>query len=175
MSLRSFSGQIELNAPIEKVFHYCADTDQMAKLLPPSLCFKILQRSTRHLSQGVTLEFEVRLFKIPFRRKLHVHSFSQGRHIACVGQPSSFFTCERDYYFESLPNNQTRVTDCVLYRLPLGPVGLLLDRLWVRSLFQRAFEHHRAVLQSIFQPVRRVSSLNSKPNGPPSDKIPQSR
>ncbi len=175
MSLRNFSGQIELNAPVEKVFHYCTDTDQMAQLLPPGLCFKILQRSTRHLSQGVTLEFEVRLFKIPFRRKLHVHSFSQGRHIAYVAQSSSFFACERDYYFESLPNNQTRVTDCVLYRLPLGPVGLLLDRLWVRPLLQRAFEHRRAVLQSIFQPAICVSSSNSKPKGPSSAKIPQSR
>lgn len=155
MSLRSLSGQIELNAPTEKVFQYFTDTDQFASLLPQNLRLRILRRSARHLIQGATLEIKTSLFMAPMRWKLYVQSFSHARHIACVWECGSFFSLELDDYFESLPHNQTRVTDCVLYRAPLGLVGTWIDRLWMRARLQQIFEHRRRALLSIFQPAQR--------------------
>jgi ligand-binding SRPBCC domain-containing protein len=143
--------RIELNAPVEKVFEYFTDTDQLAKQLPQSLRLKILDRTSRHLNQGSSIEFSARVYGFPIRWKSYIHSLNQNRHIAYLWQKNSFFVYwEHDYYFESTPDQQTRIVECILYRLPLGILGRIVDRIFVRPLIQRFLRHRRQVLISTF-------------------------
>lgn len=170
MSLCSFTEKIEFNAPVEEVFKFFTDTDRMVELLPSGYRFRIVRRSARHLSQGVSLECEIRLTLIPIRWRSYVTSLSAGRHMTAVWQQGPLASVEHNSYFESLPNNQTRVTDCLLYQLPLGPLTLLADRLWIRPALKRLSEHRCRALLKIFRPAEKSSPSNLQPKGSPSSR-----
>src|SRR3989338_6149653 len=161
MSLHIFTKRLELHEPIERVFQHFTDTDQMACSFPPSLKLQILQRTSRHMNQGSTIEFQAYLWRIPFRWKFYVHSFSINQQIAYLSDSSRFVSWEYDCYFESLSSNQTRITGCILYRFSFGFLGNLLNRICIHPLLERMFTYHHTSLLSIFQ-----ASQNSSTNPP---------
>lgn len=170
MSLRTFSDKIEFNTPGEEVFKFFTDSDRMPDLFPGRCRFRFLRRSSRHLSQGVLLECKIRFCRLPLRWKIEVTSLSAGRHITSVWQQGARVSIEHNSYFESLPNGRTRVTECVLYQLPLGPLMALADHLWIRPSFQRLFNHRRKVLLSVFKPAPDSSPSSPRATGSSSNR-----
>ncbi len=150
MSLCSYTEKIVLHGPVDKVFHYFTDTDQIAGVLPPSLNLQIIHRTSRHLTQGSSIHFQARILGIPVEWKSYVHSFSPKRHIAYMWQRSFLRSWEHDYYFEALAPNQTRITECVLYHLPMGFLGKWINRLFFRPWIHRIFTHRTKALQEHF-------------------------
>jgi ligand-binding SRPBCC domain-containing protein len=149
MSLRKITDKIEIHAPVDKVFEYFTDTDQLAKHFPAPFKLEILDRTSRHLTQSSSIAFCVRALGIPFKWKSYVHSLSTKRHIAYSWQRNLFFPVwEHDYYFENLPANKTRITECVLYRLPFGFLGVITDFLFIRPMIKYIFNFRRKVLIS---------------------------
>jgi len=55
-----------------------------------------------------------------------------------------------EHIFTALSPDQTRVTDRVTYTLPLGPLGALADRLFVRRQIAEMFRHRHEVLRQRF-------------------------
>jgi ligand-binding SRPBCC domain-containing protein len=51
--------------------------------------------------------------------------------------------------FEAM-GDQTRMSDRVDYRLPLGPLGTLAHVLSVRRMLERIFDHRRSVIEQLF-------------------------
>ncbi|MDD2706685.1 MAG: SRPBCC family protein [Verrucomicrobiae bacterium] len=167
MPLCSYSEKIELNAPVDKVFEYFSDTEQLPLMLPPSQRLRILRRTARHLGQGVIIEMQARFLGFPVHLKSYVISYTPRRHIAYVWQRGPLNNLEHNFYFESLPNNQTRVIDCLLYTLPFGSFSPAVNRSWISPFLRRIFEHRRKHLLSLF----RTAVLPDTP--PPTEKSVQ--
>jgi ligand-binding SRPBCC domain-containing protein len=158
MSLQSITDKIELGAPVEKTFEYFTDTDQVAKQFPQSLRLVITNRTARHLNQGSIIEFSARVYGLPMRWKSYVHSLATNRHIAYVWQQNLFFSSwEHDYYFESF-RQQTRITECILYRLRFGLLGRMIDVLFVKPFVRRMLKYRRKELLALFGPAKAKAS-----------------
>ena len=162
MSLHNFTEKIELNALAGEVFQYFTDTEQIGRNFPYPFKAQIFNRTPRYFKQGFSLECGTRFLGIPIKWKLYVYSFSANRHISFLWQRSLFFiSWEYNCYFETMANNQTRVTECVLYRLPLGIIGKFMNQIWVRPCLQRIFTRRRAALLATFQAHRAMETGSS--------------
>lgn len=154
MSFQSITEKIELGAPIEKVFEFFTDTDQISKQFPKSLQLVIKNRAARHLNQGTVIEFKARIYGLPMHWKSYIHSLAANRHIAYAWPQNFFFSSwEHDYYFESF-NHQTRITECILYRLRFGFLGKIIDVLWVKPFVKRMLKYRREELLALFGSVK---------------------
>ncbi len=164
MSLHNFTEKIELNAPIGEVFQYFIDTEQIGRNFPYPFKAKTFNRSPRYFKQGFSLECGTRFFSIPIKWKLYVYSFSANRHISFLWQRNLLFTSwEYNCYFETIASNQTRVTECVLYRLPLGIIGKFANQIWIHPCLQSLFARRRAALLTAFQ-LHRATETTSIPS-----------
>jgi ligand-binding SRPBCC domain-containing protein len=166
MSLCSLIEKIQLNAPVEKVFEFFTDTDQLAACFPPSLGLQITFRTSRHLNQGTSIHFRAKILGIPVQWKSYIHSFSTNRHIAYIWQRGLLTSWEHDYYFESLPNNQTRVTECMLYKVQCGIFGKFANQVFIRPYLNRVLAYRRECLQRLLQetPSEPKSKKQSRPS-----------
>jgi ligand-binding SRPBCC domain-containing protein len=159
MLLCSLTEKLELDAPIEKVFQFFLDTEQIPRVLPPGTALKILRRSARHLSQGATVDFEARVFGAPFRYKMHVHSLSSKRHMTCVSHRNSWISWEHNFYFESMSGGQTRVSECLLYWVPMGPFGIFLNRWIVDPYLKKTMDYRREALHRVLGSYQAKTTL----------------
>lgn len=153
MSLCSVTEKVNIQAPLDKVFQHFTDTDQVVRSFPGSFHSRLIRRSSRHMTQGSSMEYEMRLWGILIKWKTHVHSFSPRRHISCIWQKSVYASIEQDLYFESINSNQTRVTECLLYKVPFGRFGRIINSLFFEPFLRKLIAHKKKNLQSTFELV----------------------
>jgi ligand-binding SRPBCC domain-containing protein len=129
-----------VRAPIDEVFAFHLDTRNAARISPRTM--PVLDvRGAFPLSQGDEVELVVRLWPTPFRQTWRVRAERIERPTLVLDRLLSgpFPSWLHQHRFEDLGERGTRLTDHVDYRLPLGLLGTVADRLVVQRMLERAF------------------------------------
>ncbi len=151
MALFSIIEKLELNESIDQVFNYFINADHICSWFPSSLKFKLIHRTSRRLTHDTHLEFQTQFFGFPTRWKTYIHSFHPNRQIIYMGLQGPIRSWEYDFYFEPISNQQTRVTECLLYQVPFGQIGNCANRIFIQPYLKRIFNHHQQELRSFFK------------------------
>lgn len=143
--------EIILNATPDELWTFLATPANLNDLTPPRLHFQILSELPDQMYNGLTILYAIR---IPlFGRR---HWLTEIKHIR-VGE---YFVDEQrfgpyrfwyhQHLLEPVDSNRTRMIDRVSYRLPFGPLGLLVHRLWVAKMLDEIFAYRAARLAERF-------------------------
>lgn len=96
--------------------------------------------------EGSVVHLRVRQAPMPFAQtwRVRIAEVRDDTLVTDVAERSPFASWRHEHRFQELDAHHTRMTDHVEYRLPLGPLGRLADRLVVRRMLTRMFtERHR--------------------------------
>ena len=131
--------------PIENVFEFFSDANQLERITPPRLSFKILTPSIE-LREGALLDYQLKLRGFPIKWRTEI----------CVWDPPNRFVDQQlrgpyhrwyhQHTFESTDGG-TNVYDDVHYIVPLGKI---VERLFVRKELKGIFAYRQEQLQIIF-------------------------
>jgi ligand-binding SRPBCC domain-containing protein len=94
------------------------------------------------LGPGTIIDYRLRLFGIPFRWRTHIEVFEPGVRFVDVQLRGPYRLWHHTHTFEDAPEG-TLVRDRVVYALPLGALGDLVQPLLVAPMLDRIFDHRR--------------------------------
>lgn len=136
-----------LAKPLEEVFEFFAEVENLERITPPWLGFSLADRHLTRIQAGTEIEYRLRLHGLPLRW------------VSCIDvwQPPMVFVDRQvrgpyrlwvhRHQFAST-NGGTLISDRVRYALPLGHLGRLAHRLFVGRDLDRVFDFRsRAVRQ----------------------------
>ncbi|MBV9463210.1 MAG: hypothetical protein JO317_03180 [Verrucomicrobiae bacterium] len=146
MGICVFSERSHFGSPAEKTFKSFIDTELLLKVFPASLDMRLAKKAGRFLASGVSLTLEAKFFGMAVSWVAYVNSFSVNRHFSYVWQKGPAQCWEHDFYFENLPGGGTRVTECVLYRLPAAQLGEWFNRIYFQKYLARTFAYRNQLL-----------------------------
>lgn len=136
--MHTFERSVLINAPIESVFHFHDDPNNLLKISPPDVKVKVISATKAGKGQRVALdvtqfgfftsrwEAEITVYEPPFKMVDVLHK-------------SPFRSWKQTRLFEKLGENQTRLTDRVEYELPAESVSGFLAGWYVEREIEKMF------------------------------------
>ena len=126
----------------DEVFAFYADAFNLEAITPPWLGFRVVTPGPIEMKPGAMIEYRLNLHGIPVRWLTEIEIWEPGRRFVDTQVRGPYRLWRHTHFFEDDPEG-TRVRDSVSYEIPLGRLGALADRLFVRRDLARIFDYRR--------------------------------
>jgi ligand-binding SRPBCC domain-containing protein len=130
----------------EQVFPFFAEARNLERITPPWLAFKVLSADAMRV--GALIEYRLTLHRVPIKWLTRIEEWVPGERFVDAQLHGPYALWHHTHEFE--PHGEdTLMRDTVRYALPLGPLGEIAHRLFVRRDIERIFDYRTMSLPSM--------------------------
>jgi ligand-binding SRPBCC domain-containing protein len=142
------SQHVEL--PLEQAFEFYGDARNLETITPPWLDFEVITPGPPAMRVGTLIDYRLKLHGVPVRWRTEIGVWEPPRRFVDVQVNGPYRLWEHTHAFEPDGDGAVLIRDRVRYALPLGPLGLLAHRLFVRRDVERIFDYRsEAVVEQL--------------------------
>ncbi len=145
-----FSAYLWVPEQKSKVFEFFCKAENLETITPPWLNFHITKKSEEKLREGTLIDYKLKIKGVPASWRTLISRWS----------PPDFFTDSQlkgPYTFWDHTHRFTEVaggtlmTDEVIYKVPLGPVGHVMKVILIENDVKTIFKFRNKVISKLFQ------------------------
>ncbi len=135
--------------PIDEIFSFFGDAQNLELLTPPHLRFKVLGSSTSSLESGTLIDYKLQLHGIPFRWQSLIGEWNPVTHFSDTQIRGPYKKWHHTHTFIE-QNGGTLIRDHALYRLPFGAPGDTVAYFLVKKDLEKIFGYRFAKVRELF-------------------------
>lgn len=145
----SLHAEQSVAAPIEKVFDFFTDVNNLARLTPSFVRFRILSAETKIIERGQHLEYEIRPLLLPLRWVSEITEFDPPFRFTDEQIKGPYRRWQHVHHFYPLSTG-TLIVDDITYDVGFGVLGRIIHRLLIRRQLEAIFAYRRMQLERYF-------------------------
>jgi ligand-binding SRPBCC domain-containing protein len=130
-----------VEVPIEQAFDFYGDSHNLEPLTPPWLHFEVTTPGEVTFRPGTLLDYRLKLHGVPVRWQTRIEIWEPPTRFVDTQVKGPYSLWEHTHLFEKDGEDATVIHDRVCYSIPLGPLGVLAHRLFVRRDLERIFDY----------------------------------
>jgi ligand-binding SRPBCC domain-containing protein len=123
-------------------FEFFERPANLPRITPPGLGFRILTPEPITMARGLIIDYRVRVLGLPMHWRSLIAEYDPPHGFRDVQVIGPYRLWDHRHRFRR-DGAGTTIEDFVVYALPLGPVGALLNRLTVRRQLEAIFAYRR--------------------------------
>lgn len=150
MSVHVLEREQVVDQPLERVFAFYADPANLQSLTPPWLRFTIITSGPIEMRAGALIAYRLRVHGVPVRWLTRIEEWTPGERFVDIQLWGPYRLWHHTHTFER-HGEGTLIRDRVRYALPLGPIGDLVHRAFVRRDLERVFAFRRDMVAHTFR------------------------
>ena len=135
-----------LPLPREEVVPFFAEAENLERITPPELRFRIVTPTPLEMHEGLLIDYRMSLYGIPFRWRTRINAYEPPHRFVDEQIRGPYRLWRHEHVFERCPG-ATRCVDRVEYSVP---GGALAHALLVKRDLVRIFEYRRDVMREAF-------------------------
>ena len=138
-----------IDKPIKEVFSFFENPENLEKITPTNLGFKIKTPKPLVMKEGAEFEYTIRLGIIRFPWKTLITIYDPPFKFQDIQKFGPYKKWEHTHEFIDL-GEKTKVIDIVDYDLHFILLKLLIDKFYVKRNIEKIFSYRSAILNKIF-------------------------
>jgi hypothetical protein len=150
MSVKIFKAEQVIARPLPEIFRFFSRAGNLEQITPPWLSFSVLGVEPAMVGAGTVIPYRLRLHGLPLVWVSQIETFEQDRMFVDRQLIGPYKLWHHRHEFEAV-GDQTVIRDEVRYELPLGPLGSLAERVFVRGDVERIFAYRREMLERVLR------------------------
>jgi ligand-binding SRPBCC domain-containing protein len=145
--------------PLHEAFDFFERPENLPRITPPRLGLRILTPQPIRMARGLTIDYSVRVLGIRTHWRSLISEYDPPASFRDVQVLGPYRLWDHRHRFRS-EHGGTVIEDLVVYELPFGPLGLLVDRFTVRRQLEAIFDFRQARIAALLpdreEPARPV-------------------
>ena len=138
-----------VDAPIDEVAPFFSDPQNLAKLTPKSMGFKIVYIDELPIKPGFRIEYTIRIMGLPIKWVTRIPVYDPPHRFVDIQAKGPYKTWRHEHSFEDL-GGQTLMRDRVRYELPFGILGEVVHALIVERQVREVFDYRAGKIRKLF-------------------------
>jgi ligand-binding SRPBCC domain-containing protein len=133
---------------VDDAFAFYGDADNLERITPPWLRFRILDPRPGALRAGARLEYSLVLHRFPVHWTTEIRIWEPPHHFVDFQVRGPYRMWEHTHTFEAVGGG-TVIADRIRYAIPYGPLGALAHVAFVRRDLRRIFDYRRDAVAAL--------------------------
>lgn len=146
MNVHVLKRRQHLPYPIEEVFPFFEKPENLSRLTPDSLHFKILTPSPVPMKTGSVIDYVITISGVEMHWTTLIADYDPPYRFVDVQLRGPYAFWHHTHLFEAASDGGVWMTDEVRYALPMGWIGDLAHALWVKGQLKRIFDFRAHVV-----------------------------
>lgn len=135
--------------PRGEVFPFFERPENLAKITPPSLGFKILTPGPLEMKKGLTIDYTIKILGLPVRWRTLILEYNPPFSFVDNQERGPYALWHHTHTFEEVSGG-TLMKDEVKYAVPFGLLGSLVNAVWVRRDIENIFRYRTRVIAQLY-------------------------
>lgn len=141
----------QLNCDIENAWYFFSSPANLAKITPKDMGFTVLSDyNNEHIFEGMIIDYTVSpILKIPMKWKTKITQVNLKKSFTDFQEKGPYKYW--NHFHEFIPNEKgVLIKDTVDYELPMGILGDIAHRVFVKKKLENIFSFRNEVLEKLF-------------------------
>ncbi len=141
---------ITINRPLNEVFDFFSKADNLEKITPTNVNFRILTPQPIKMQKGTMIDYKIKLNGIPMKWRTEITDWQPGIMFADNQVKGPYVRWYHQHFFKDLGNGTTEMTDRVEYLSPGWILEPIINAVFVKNEVEKIFDHRNKVILSLF-------------------------
>lgn len=141
----------QLNCDIETAWHFFSSPKNLSKITPKDMCFTVLSDyNSEQITEGMIIDYTVSpLLRVPLKWRTRITHVEINKSFTDFQDKGPYIYWK--HFHEFIPNKGgVLMKDTVDYELPLGFLGRMAHRVFVKKKLADIFDFRYGVLEKLF-------------------------
>ena len=150
VKLHHYHAEIWLPRPLDDVFAFFSNAENLGVLTPPWVAFEILTKLPIGMRAGTRIDYRIRIHGFPLRWQTEITQWEPGRRFVDEQRRGPYRSWIHEHQFEAVEDG-TRMIDDVHYA---ARGGEWLHRVFIRKDIEKIFDFRRQKMVELFPAAR---------------------
>ncbi len=137
-----------IDAPLDQTFAFFSKPANLGVITPTAMRFSI-QGQAPPMATDARIDYRIRVGPVPVRWRTHIARWEPGRYFADVQENGPYRFWWHEHTFRA-DGARTVMEDRVYYTPPLGLLGRVANRVFIRSTLRKIFQYRFDVIRLRF-------------------------
>lgn len=132
-----------------EMFEFFSKAENLETITPPWLNFRIIKKSSEQMQVGLLIDYRLKIKGVPAKWRTRISQWSPPHQFMDSQLRGPYALWDHIHRFEEM-NGGTLMTDEVVYRVPLGPIGHIVNEVVIRNDVETIFNYRTKRMGSYF-------------------------
>lgn len=150
MAEHIYTGTLEIALPRDEVFPFFANAENLQRITPPSLGFRIITPTPIEMKAGALIDYRISVHGMPMTWRTQITAWDPPFEFVDTQLKGPYKQWIHRHTFTETASGTTLIEDEVRYRLPFEPLGDLA-RFFVEREIKGIFDYRQKTVAEVFR------------------------
>ena len=142
------SSPLSRDVTSRKTFSFFKESENLERITPGFLKFKILNQSTPEIQEGTKINYQLSLHGLPVTWQSQITVWNPNAVFSDMQTKGPYSHWSHTHQFEE-KNGGTLIKDRVLYKIPFGLFGDLVAGKWIKKDLEAVFNYRYKTIDTL--------------------------